>query len=377
MFYLSLLRKKNMNENEKVFPPSKYIKDALTERGWSQADFAAILGRNPAEISAYLAKDRISIEFSKELSVVFGNTPEFWLGLENKFRLFNAPEVSESIIKRSELFKSFPLKDMQKRGWISDSEKMEHLEPELTKFFEIDDSENDFESKVSFKRTIKEANLNAAEKAWLYRAKHLARALSVAEYDEDNVDKLIDQLRKFSAKSKAVVRVPELLASFGLRYVVVEPLPKAKIDGAAFWLDEISPVVAMSLRFDNIGSFYFALLHEIIHIKHKDHFSFDDLESSPTDVNEVRANEEAADSLVPKKRLENFIKMYSPFYSEARINNLATQLKVHPGIIVGQLQHRKEVGHNAHQKIMAKVRELVTTTAFTDGWGHPVPQVRF
>ena len=366
-----------MNENEKVFPPSKYIKDALTERGWTQADFAAILGRNPAEISAYLAKDRISIEFSKELSVVFGNTPEFWLGLENKFRLYNAPEVDEAILKRSELFKTFPLKDMQKRGWISGAEKMEHLEPELTKFFEIDNSETDFESKVSFKRTIKEADLNAAEKAWLYRAKHLAKVLPVAEYDESNLNKLIEQLRKFAAKSKAVVRVPELLANFGIRFVVVEPLPRAKIDGAAFWLDENSPVIAMSLRFDNIGSFYFALMHEISHIKHKDKFSVDDLESLPTDIKEVRANDEAADSLVPKKRLENFIKMYSPFYSEARINNLATQLKVHPGIIVGQLHHQKEVGYNAHQKMMAKVRELVTTTAFTDGWGHPVPQVRF
>jgi HTH-type transcriptional regulator/antitoxin HigA len=366
----------NMNENEKAFPPSKYIKDALAEKGWTQTDLAAILGRYPAEISSFLAKEKITVEFAKELSVVFGNTPEYWLNLENKFRLSLIPEVDETIKKRSELLSAYPLKEMQKRGWISNAEQIETLEPELRRFFEMDANDSDFESKVSFKRTIKEANLNGAERAWLYRAKHLAKALPVAEYDEANLDKLISQIRKYAAKSKAVIRIPELFSTYGIRFVIVEQLPKARIDGAAFWLDENSPVIAMSVRFDNIGSFYFALLHETMHIKYRDNFSFDDLESSATDDTEIRANEEAADILIPQKRLETFIQMYSPYYSEARINNLATQLKIHPGIIIGQLQHKKEIGYNAHQKIMAKVRELVTTTAFTDGWGHPVPRIK-
>ena len=60
-----------------------------------------------------------------------------------------------------------------------------------------------------------------------------------------------------------------------------------------------SPVIAMSLRFDNIGSFWFALLHEVDHIEHKDAFSFDDLQSEPNDEVEERASENAASLLVP------------------------------------------------------------------------------
>lgn len=363
------------SEPAKVFPPSKFIKDELTSRGWTQGDLAAILGRSPNDISQALSKDKISVEFAKELAAVFGNTPEYWLGLENKFRLSVTPEVDETIIKRSELFKTYPLKEMQKRGWIREANSIENLEPELITFFEVDNQDTDFESKVSFKRTIKESSLNPAEKAWLYRAKHLAKALPVIDYDETLIDKLIAQIRRFAAKSSSAIKVPELLGNYGVRLVVIEPLPLAKIDGAAFWLNR-APVVAMSLRFDNIGSFYFALLHELIHIKYKDRFSFDDLESETNDESEIRANNEAADLLVPKQKLENFIKMHTPYYSEARINNLATQLKVHPGVIVGQLQHRKEIAYGTHNKLSVKIRDLVTTTAFTDGWGQPVPQVK-
>ncbi len=40
-----------MQKSEKIFPPSKYIKDALEARGWTQTDLAFITGRNPKDIS--------------------------------------------------------------------------------------------------------------------------------------------------------------------------------------------------------------------------------------------------------------------------------------------------------------------------------------
>ena len=369
-------------QDNKSYPPSKYIKDFLDERNWSQTDLAMILGWLPTDVSSLMRrKKKLTAEVAQQLADAFNNSPEFWMEIEGNYWTNVESKIAllqvtpnETIKKRSDLFSNFPTKEMQKRGWISNTDRIEELEPELESFFE----NNEFENKVSFKRTMKELSLNPAEKAWIYRAKHLAKILPVGVYDQDNLEKLFQKLQKFAAKSKAVLHIPELLSNYGIRFVIIEHLPKAKIDGAAFWLDENAPVVAMSVRFDNIGSFWFTLMHELSHIKHRDAFSFDDLESNePLSDIEIRANNEAAESLIPKNRLESFIKMYSPYYTEAKINNLATQLKVHPGIIVGQLQHRKEIGYNAHRKIMAQVRELVTTTAFTDGWGHPIPQVRY
>lgn len=372
-------------EQVRVFPSSKYIKDELKARGWTQADLGFVLGRAPSEITSLMAgRKRLSPEIAQELGIAFGQGPDYWLGLDNAYRLSQTEYVDEAVVLRSKLF-SYPIKDMQKRGWIAETLDIGELEAELKRFLGVDKLEADVPLEASyelpfaasFKRTMKEASLNNAEKAWVARARQLAKALPVVgKFDESKVETLERDLRRFAAKSQAVHRVPELLTKYGIRYVVVEPLPRVQIDGAAFWLESSSPVIAMSLRFDNIGSFWYTLMHEVAHIKYKDAFSFDNLESLPADDDaEVRASKEAAHLLVPEEELETFIKTYSPRYTEARINNLATKLQIHPGIIVGQLQHRKELSYAAHHKLMARVRELATTIAFTDGWNHPVPQV--
>lgn len=365
---------------KKVFPVSKFIKDELHTRDWTQADLAFVMGRTPAEVSSLMAGRRqLSPELAQELGVVLGGGPEHWLAIDNAYRLSQADYIDEAVILRSELF-SFPIKDMQKRQWIAETREPTELKQELDRFFGDDTLagplSDSFELPlgVSFKRTIRESSLNNAEKAWLARARQLAQACPVANFNEKGIPKLKGELRQLAAKTQACHRVPAFLTGAGIRYVVVEPLPTVKIDGAAFWLDANSPVIAMSLRFDNIGSFWFALMHELDHIEHRDAFSFDDLQSNPSDETEERANWNAANALVPKRELDEFIRSCSPRYSEARINNLATRLQIHPGIIIGQLQHRGEISYAAHRKLITKVRDLVTEFALTDGWGQPIPQ---
>ena len=365
----------------KVFPVSKFIKDELHARDWTQADLAFVMGRTPAEISSLMAGRRqLSPELAQELGVVLGGGPEHWLAIDNAYRLSQVDYVHEAVLIRSEIF-SFPIKEMQKRQWIAETREPAELRKELDRFFGDDTLAGPLSDSyelplgVSFKRTIRESSLNNAEKAWLARARQLAQVCPVANFHEKGLPKLKSELRQLAAKTQAAHRVPALLAGAGIRYVVVEPLPNVKIDGAAFWLEANSPVIAMSLRFDNIGSFWFALMHELDHIEHRDAFSFDDLQSSPSDEAEERANWNAANVLVPTRELEEFIRSCSPRYSEARINNLATRLHIHPGIIVGQLQYRGEISYAAHRKLITNVRDLVTKIAFTDGWGQPIPQL--
>jgi HTH-type transcriptional regulator/antitoxin HigA len=366
---------------QKVFHVGKYVKDELHTRGWTQFDLASIMGRKVAEVNNLMAgRRRLSPEMAQELGVIFGTGAEHWLGIDNAYQLSQTDYVDRAVILRSELF-SYPIKEMQKRGWIAETKDADELREELDRFLKDDlgkpaaDSYDLFGG-VSFKRTVKECALNRAEKAWLARATQLAKACPVAKFNENSIPALKVELRRLAAKTQAAPRVPELLTGAGIRYVIVEPLPTVKIDGAAFWLDAASPVIAMSLRFDNIGSFWFALLHELDHIENKDAFSFDDLQSKPNDEAEERASENAANLLVPRQELEAFISACAPRYSEARINNLATRLQIHPGIIVGQLQHRGELSYAAHRKLMTKVRDLVTQPAFTDGWNQPVPRLQ-
>ena len=78
--------------------------------------------------------------------------------------------------------------------------------------------------------------------------------------------------------------------------------------------------------------------------------------------------------LFPSDALRSFILRVGPIYSKERINQFANRVKIHPGVIVGQLQKRKEISYAANREMLVKVREYVTSTAVTDGWGTPLIQ---
>ena len=360
--------------------PGDLVRKLLSEKGWTQEDLARVIDRSRQSISDIISsRSGITPETAIALAAAFGNSPMEWWQLEGEFRISQLQSPATEIEKRTSILEIAPIKEMQKRGWLSQHKDIGDLENELKLFFGTDDLESDFDIQVSYRRTIKQSQINKAEKAWTVRAIQLAKQLPVPQFQENKLDVLQKTLRNLAAKSKAVHRVPSLLFDYGIRYVVVEPLTNVKIDGAALWLDEKSPVIAMSLRTDNIGSFWFTLMHEFMHIKYRDAFSIDlnmDETEGALDESEQRANQEAAEILIPQIELKSFIGRVSPYFSELRINNLATRLKIHPGIIVGQLQKRRAIGYNTHHKLMAKVRDLTTETAFTDGWGRPVPKIK-
>ena len=160
----------------------------------------------------------------------------------------------------------------------------------------------------------------------------------------------------------------------GIRFVIVQHLRGTKIDGVAFWLDDTSPTIALSARYDRIDNLWFTLMHELMHIKNEDR-------GSPVDVDmlsgardlpemEVRANKEAADYLIPEKKLESFIARTTPYFYQSQVNQFAQARSVHPGIVVGQLQNREEIKFQQLRSLLVKVRDYVIESAVVDGWGN-------
>ena len=176
--------------------------------------------------------------------------------------------------------------------------------------------------------------------------------------------------------------MPRILMECGVRFALVETLPKAKIDGVCFWLDQHSPVIGMSTRYDRIDNFWFVLRHEIEHVLRghgKDQEMIDaELEGdragvSPAIPQEERvANAAAADFCVTKGRLDSFISRKNPFLYEKDVVAFARGLNVHPGLVVGQMQQRLN-RYDYLRKYQVKIRHSVLPGAIADGWGQVVP----
>jgi HTH-type transcriptional regulator / antitoxin HigA len=373
--------------NENTINPGERIRNLLVLRNWNQHDLALVTGLSRQTITSIIAgRSGITPESAMALASAFGNEATEWLLWDTQFRLLSVRIKSEEIQRRAKTLELAPVREMQRRGWIDSSEGFSALELQLKKFFRVEDLHNIEGQEALFLRAVTNnpTENSKALRAWVGRANQLARAVTVQPFSHRNLGEAEKELHRISAFSKEIYRVPDVFARYGIRFVIIEPLPFSKVDGAAFWLDEASPVIALSLRYDRIDSFWFTLFHEFMHIKNKDEVSIDEnmeeqvkTGSSTELINDVeaRASKQAAESLINPVEIDSFIRRVGPLYSEAKIIQFAHRIKVHPGIIVGQLQRSGRLSYSSLRQLLVKVRGSIIETALTDGWGKVVPEM--
>jgi HTH-type transcriptional regulator/antitoxin HigA len=354
------------------------LKAKLAEKGWSMEELEAVTRSSRQNLSLIIAGKRsVTPDMAVTLAAAFGNDAAEWLKWEAEHQLSLVETDPAEVANRARLYSSAPVREMQKRGWLPDTASTKELAASLDRFFTNPDGR---QFSVATLRRGSESELSPAEKAWCFRARALAETLPfVAEFDKSRLPAAEKKLRQLAAYEEEAMRVAEILSYYGIRFVVVEPLPGAEIDGAAFWIGE-SPVLALSIRLDRIDAFWFTLMHEFAHIRNGDAYSLDislvaegehglSIATSDDDA-ERRANMKSADTLVPQSELDSFVARTSPRYAATRIIQFAHSIQMHPGVIVGQLQHRGELSYSSHRGFLVRVRAMVTDMAVTDGWGH-------
>lgn len=366
-----------------AFPPGEFIKDELEARGWTQEDLAEITGLASPVISNIInVKRAISPDVASSIAAAFGTTAQFWMNLETSYQLFTENRADVSISRKARLFALAPIKEMTKRGWIEETRDLNVLEERILKFLER--SSMDEESTLAYAAKKSSVTANPAQVAWVCRAKKIARGIQAARFSKKSLEDTLAKLRQLRKNPEDVRLVPNVLAEGGIRLVLIEGLSKGRIDGATFWLDEFSPVIVLSMRYDRIDHFWFVLLHELAHVA-----NLDALEGKPildvdlvgnnaipfedkTDI-EKRADVFAEEFLVEKNEIDHFIIRFRPLYSKQRIKNFSARIGVHPAIVLGQLQHRKEIDWSHSREMLVRVRDFLISSALTDGWGHTVP----
>jgi HTH-type transcriptional regulator/antitoxin HigA len=268
---------------------------------------------------------------------------------------------------------AFPVREMIRRGWLTDMD-VGSLEGQMMRFFRT----NSLTDLPRMAHAAKKADYSAttpAQLAWLFRVRQLAGELVVSAYAEQKLRKLVGDLPQYMTNEEEVRHVPHLLAECGVRFVIVETLPKANIDGVCFWIDDASPVIGMTTRHDRIDNFWFVLRHEIGEL------SVDlvdvDLEGGMSAANDLPVEEQLANTAaaafcVPVAELESFYIRKFPFIAEKDVLGFAGRVQRHPGIIVGQLQ-RKMNRYNWLARHKVKIRHFLPGTGVMDGWGDIAP----
>ena len=317
-------RKKILGSSDLPLTPGEVLRDMLAELGWTQDELALVMGVSRASVSSLISgKSGITPEMATALSAALRTEPSLWMDLDAKFRLSRVRTDISQIERRARLFKIAPVREMQRRGWISEVSNVEEIEHELGKFFGQPITEDAPEFVASMRKKDATISLTPAERAWCFEARRLASIFPVHPFSMNRADQITTKLRRLATYTKEARKIPTLLAEYGIRFVVVEPIAGAKIDGAAFWLSADSPVIALSIRYDRIDAFWFTLMHEWDHIRNQDRLSVDSNlvgenslsgQIGPLEDIESRANQAASSMLIDQDELNSFIRRVGPLY---------------------------------------------------------------
>lgn len=364
--------------------PGQLIQALLDERGWSNRVLAVVLDSEETGVSKMIAdKKAVTPEIAISLEEVFGVTAEKFLALQRDYDLAKARLVARpnpGRATRAQLFAGLPVAEMIKRGWLggADIKDMASIETAMVRFFGVSSVDQIEVLPHAAKKTAVSSDATPAQLAWLYRARQIANEMIVGQYSNFSARRAIEFLKPLTSAAEEARKVPRILAEAGIRFVLVESLPSAKIDGVCFWLDETSPVIALSMRFDRIDNFWFVLRHELEHVlqEHgKSLITIDaELEGAKAGVGPDVAEEErvanmaAAEFCVPRKTMDSFIARKAPTFAERDLLGVAATLRVHPGLVAGQLRHRTG-RYDRFTNHLVKVRSIVAPGAMVDGWG--------
>lgn len=369
-----------MQDQHDQTSPGGFVREAMEAKGWTQSDLAYALGSTAASVNQILSDKRsVSNNMALALGAALGVDARTIARVQADWDVSTADAPDPSIVARSRILSKYPLREMVKRGWVDPENGRGSLEDQVCRFFGVSKMDEIPHLTHSAKKTNYDT-VPPEQLAWLFRVKSIASEMNSPTFDKVKLQEAIDEFSLLRAKPDGVRHVPRLLERAGVRFVVVEGLPKAAIDGVCFWLHHAAPVIGMSLRYDRIDNFWFVLRHECAHVLHGHGKSEAILdcnlgEGDPShSINEEErvANLEAADFCVPSERMTSFYLRKKPYFAEREVEAFAKIVGTHPGLVVGQLQRRMG-RYDFLRKHLIKVRDSLSMSMMMDGWGDMVP----
>lgn len=321
--------------------PIDAIKFRMDQQNLTQKDLIKYIG-SASKVSEVLNKKRpLSLNMIRTLHKGLGIPAEVLLQEKDESLLENTGEID---------YEKFPVKEIYKRGWLSSyrgtlNDAKQNAEEVLRKHFIK-------ETTYSYSFNRKNSRINSkddkyAMMAWTTAVKNEAAKQKLAtKFKQNKVTKeFLNDVVKLSYLDNGPKLAGEYLIKNRIHFVALPHLPKTHLDGAVMPLDNGSPVIALTLRYDRLDYFWFTLAHELAHLylhyNNKNEFFFvDDLEINDNlERVEKEADKFAEEILIPNSQWKKIIKNEIP--SKEKIIEFADTLRISPAIIAGRIRKYK------------------------------------
>ena len=336
-----------------VSPPGDTILDLLEEREWTQQQLADRLGYSLKHVNQLIkGKVPLTEDAAVRLQNVLGASVGFWLTREAQYR--ERVALSEAADRQAIMvpwLERFPLKEMMEVGVLPkrrlDAKSKPGLVGELLVFFGVA-SADQWESQygcmeLAFRRSREDQADVAAISVWLRLGERYAEKHDGPPYDEARFKAALMQIRGLTRLSPQDFQpqMSRLLHEAGVSLVLVPALPRTHVSGVARWLNARRPLIQLSLYGKQNDRFWFSFFHEAAHIllhgqQKKSVFLDDPSKADSASKEEQEANAWARDFLITR---EQAVALRALSHTKAAVVHFAESIGVHPGIVVGRMQH--------------------------------------
>ncbi len=343
----------NQYRPDYAVPPGWVLEERLAVQGISHAELARRCDRSAKLISEIISgKAPVEPKTALQFERVLGVEADIWLGIEKGYQLH---QIRESEARQAEALaawaNSFPLIELAKRGAIRTRSASREAFSELMVFFRVASIEawhvKYGTANIAYRHSPSFKSDEPSLASWLRLAETDAEEQKCNAYDRSAFKATLRRIRELTREpfDEALKETHRLFNNAGVALSLVEPLPNARLSGAAWWLTPRKPVIALSARHLTDDHLWFSLFHEAAHIllhSKRDVF-VDEAKSGDADF-ETEANEWASHFLVPRSDWRRFVDERA--FKASDIHQFADEQGIAPGIVVGRLQHEGHIEWN-------------------------------
>jgi len=345
---LALLSVLIRDYEKKAYPetlpdPIDAIKFRMEQAGLKPVDLVPYIGSRSRVSEILSGKRQLTLEMIRAL--------ESGLGIPAKVLIQKPDQEAESgyqhwdmqIVRAMENYGYFGNKSLDKYGKV-----------ELLKQFFPSQGENVqpasfFRKNRTSYRASSRTHRNALD-AWMVRVIEKAKKINTPiNYKHGVVDlAFMRNLMNLSIKEDGPFLVREHLIKIGIKLVIERHLPKTYLDGATILTEKDTPVIGMTIRYDNLGNFWFTLMHELAHIarhygQNIDYFYDEKLleeDGIEIDTKELEADEWAEESILPESKWEISTAKITP--SPMAAQSLANELGINVAVVAGIIRYKHQ-----------------------------------
>ncbi len=330
-------------EPDYAVAPGETLLETIDALGMTQKELALRTGLTEQSINRIIKDNQpITFETANKLELSTGVPARLWNNLESQYREQIAKmEEAERLEADLDWLKTIPVRELIKHEVIPDEKEKIVLLRHILAFFGVSNVQQYSAywktQSIAARRSQAFDSQPGPTSAWIRLGELQAQHVDTQPYSKIRFRMALKEIRNLTTELPDIF-IPQmrvLCADSGVAFCLVPEFTKAPWHGASKWLTSEKAMILLGLRGKRDDQFWFSFFHEAAHILNDSKKDMFINNGDQDDPREQKANEYASKFLIP----QTYRDRVASLRSKDQVRQLAEELGVSPGIVVGQYQY--------------------------------------